>query len=64
MSAWKSRVLIEREDLRAKVRSLQEFVNGDEAKRLDNEDFTTLMAQLGAMLLYLKCLDKRVGRFQ
>ncbi len=64
MSGWQERVIQERCDLAAKLRSLTDFLDTPAAKTLNPVDLDLLVLQHEAMLIYLSILEVRIGDFQ
>lgn len=63
MEDWQERVVVERDRLNMRVQKLQEFIGGEQLKKLNEADRSLLVEQSCAMVLYLCALDRRIAGF-
>jgi len=64
MEDWQKRVIEERNELRAKLEKLSDFVGDrDSLYKLPNKDIELLGRQHESMTEYISILNERIGRF-
>jgi hypothetical protein len=62
MSDFKTRLIIEKDELAEKVSKLESFLATEKANEIDKDQLMLLGIQLNAMKTYLGCLIARIDR--
>lgn len=63
MQTHEQRVVMERDELEAKIVKLEGFLDGAIFKGMEYTDLKLLRIQLMAMMTYCEILSSRIGRF-